>query len=374
MSLRLSPSGAARRMICPGSHQLLAHVEKKPQNIYALEGEAAHYAAMLMLKSLTPELKYTREVTSTEYVITSEMLTNAELYVNVIREILAQESLSPSNLYVEQKVEIPQIHHDCMGYVDAFCYSPLSNRIYILDYKNGFTPVSAVENWQLLEYALGVIYFLTMSGFKIENDCELNLIIVQPNDFSSRDAKKEWVLTVDKLVKTYYPLLVKNENLALQANAPCIPTPLCKQCDARGICPALHEATLGVLDYARGATLERIDNDFLSQELKLLKRSEKLLQARISGLEEEAFQRIKAGEKIAGFRLSEQSRAEQWIVDTQTVIETGKLFGVDLQKPTSVITPTQARKAGIPAGYLNFIAARPAVALKLIEHDEPTQN
>ena len=364
--MKLSPSGAARRMTCPGSHQLLQHVPKRVRNDAALAGSAAHYAAMHMLRSLDDSFNYSREIPAhAEYVITSEMITDAEIYVSAVIDMLTTEGLSPTNLDIEQRVEITAIHETCVGYIDACIYSPITDRCYIIDYKSGFTPVSAVENWQLLEYAIGVMNTHPL----VSKLTDFRLVIVQPNDFSST-AVKTWDVTADEITRVYYPRIVQNELLALQDNAPCVPSPMCKTCDARAICPALHSAALSTIDYAAGATPERVSNDFLGFEIKHLRRAQKLLEARLSGLEEEAFQRIKSGQTVAGFKLQQRLGAEKWICDINRVIETGKIFGINLEKPRDVITPTQARKAGLPADFLSFIAARSAGALKLVEQDE----
>ncbi len=367
--MKLSPSSAARRMSCPGSHQLLQHAPQRERSESALMGSAAHYAAMCMLRSLAPDFTYSREIpTHTDYIITSEMITDAEIYVSAIIDILSSEGLSCATLNIEHRVEITAIHETCVGYIDACIYSPITDRCYIVDYKSGFTPVSAVENWQLLEYAIGMISTHPL----VSSNTEFRLVIVQPNDFSSSSVKT-WSVSAQDVTHVYYPKLRANELLALQDNAPCVPSPMCKTCDARTICPALHSAALSVIDYAAGATPTRVGNEFLGFEIKHLRRAQKLLEARLSGLEEEAFQRIKSGQTVPGFKLQQKVGAEKWVCDIDRIIEMGKIFGINLQKPRDVITPLQARKAGLPAEFLSFIAARSAGALKLVEQqDEKT--
>lgn len=365
----LAPSLAGMRMMCPGSHRMLDHAPEHPPDERALHGIAVHALAAAMLSTLDDHYAYTMpsklEGIAT---ITDDMANAAIYYVDVVINYLRNDYLKPINLRVEDKVTVPQISNLCRGTVDAWMYNPVTNKIHIIDLKTGYTSVQAVENWQLIEYALGVIYTLTQSGINIYPTTELNLIIVQPNDFA-HVAPKHWTLTVDTLTNVYYPKLIRNELLALQDNAPCVTSHMCKYCPARAICPALQEAALASMDYARGATPHPLSNDALSVELRALKSAERLIQARITGLEEEAFARLKSGDKIQKIGLKPKTSAKHWIAPIDQVITAGDLCGIDLRKPVDVITPTQAERKGMPKEYVSLIADRTDGGLKLVYSD-----
>lgn len=166
---------------------------------------------------------------------------------------------------------------------------------------------------------------------------------MQPNDFKN-GAIKTWEITLDELTRVYYPKLARNELLALQDNAPCVTSHLCKTCPARVICPALREAALNMIEYAAQSTPDHIDNVTLSQELKTLSQAKRLIDARLIAIEDEAITRLKRGETVPAYGLKQSSGALRWIASPEQVVESGKLFGVDLKKPLDVLTPLQAQK------------------------------
>jgi hypothetical protein len=80
---------------------------------------------------------------------------------------------------------------------------------------------------------------------------------------------------------------------------------------------------------------------------------------------------IRAGRRVPGFGLVSGQAREQWTKDAAEVIALGEAFGVNLRK-NALITPKQARDAGVDAETVKAYSTRPAGALKLEQIDDAT--
>jgi hypothetical protein len=81
------------------------------------------------------------------------------------------------------------------------------------------------------------------------------------------------------------------------------------------------------------------------------------LKALKTGYEEQVKATIKGGTAVPGWCLQPTAGREKWQKSQVEVLAMGQLFGVDLKKD-DVITPNQARKAGVPNEVLAVYSGR----------------
>lgn len=323
---KLPPSSAARRMACPGSRAMEERYGRDDKSEASIEGDLAHELAALYLKGPTDHL--------TSY--TLEMMEGAHLYKEIVKLFI-------SDPHIEERVDISSIHPECWGTPDVWGIT--GNDIHVFDYKFGFTPVEAYENWQLLEYACGIYEAnKTLTTIALQN-FNIYLHIIQPRDFISGSKHKMWHLTGQEF-ESYRQRLVISEALAMTPNAPLIVSEQCKYCKARYACPALQEAALGAAEVAHRAPTQELTPKQLGTELKFLHEAQDLLNYRITAIEAEVEYHLRAGTRVDNYQLKNMTGRLNWKITTREVLELGLLLGVNMQKE-EVMTPTQAINSGI---------------------------
>jgi len=341
----LAPSSAARRIKCPGSRKLES-IFKRESSDAAKEGTLAHeFCAAVLTESAQPA-------------VSDEMERYCYRYIDYVQHLAAGHKLE-----IEKRIDISTIHAKCWGTIDAYCV--IENTLHVIDFKYGFKPVDAFENWQLLEYAAGILDTL---GKKIER---VVFHIVQPRNFHVPETSQKWETSRSSLDK-YFLRLRKAEKAAMRSDAKCIPSSECVNCSARHVCKALRQTSLNHADTTSANVPVVLDDDALGNELRILHRAIKHMQARAVGLEEEAFSKLKNGRSIPFYEVATVQSRERWKSQNDEIIALGVLFDVDLQKPVEpqFITPKQAIKTGIPSDLVRAYSETPAGATKIRAIDE----
>lgn len=350
----LAPSSAARRMACPGSRQLEAKYPQE-ETEEAKEGHAAHWlAAQALTFAEIPD-----RIAPNGVEITEEMIDGADLYQETVMRVCSSLAL----LHVEEKVHINIIHAGCWGTPDSWYYNPDNRKLYIFDYKFGYRFVEVYENWQLLEYAAGVADHLRFSQID-----EIVLTIVQPRSFHPQGAVRSWALSFNELVE-YIGRLRTSEEASFHSSAQCNPTPECRDCTARFACPALQNAALAAVEKSYLNIPHELTPVMVGNELRMLKNAHALLEARITGLEEQALHLLKAGERLPFFHLEPSLGRTRWTVPAEQIIEMAKLLDVDIAKPAEALTPKQAVNAGLPQELADAYSTTPFGGMKLAPND-----
>lgn len=342
----LPPSSAARRMACPGSRALEA-LYPQEDSPYAIEGRLAHELAASLLKLKIKDDGLLHDYSQT---YTEEMLEGANLYADHVSKIICRHQLI---IYkIEQRVNIERIHPDCWGTPDCWAYDPDIEELFIFDYKFGHGFVDVFENWQLIEYAAGAIGKLFNTAPPIR---KFNFCIIQPRSYHKDGPIRYWSITPQEL-EIYITRLQETEQKAMEPNAQCIPNPECTYCVGRHACQALQQAALTVVDISKSNTPWELSPADLGKELKLLKNAAELLDARITGLEEQVLSKIQSGVRVPHFKVEPSIGREKWKVPVNAIEIMGVLFGCDLLKPKEAITPKQAIKAGVPESIVkNYV-------------------
>lgn len=339
--MKLRPSSAARWMQCPGS---VAMCERYPgeDSEASREGTAAHAAAVEYLTHGTiPE--------------DDEMRAGAELFA---------EAIGPerSSLMLETFTTIPYVHPENGGTPDA--WRLFGNIIDVWDYKFGFGVVEVFENWQLLDYAVGIVGNLQLPP---DSPVRIRLTVVQPR-VSHRDGPvRTWELSMRELIE-YADLLKAGAHAAMEPDAPCDTGDECKYCSARHACPALQAAGYASVEMSRASIPVELSPDALGRELAMLSDAAKRLDARISGLSQQVESIVRDGARVPGWHLEQGYGREIWDKPLDEVFALGTMMSIDLAKP-GAITPKQAIKAGIPAEVVRAYSVTPPGDVKLVRDD-----
>lgn len=105
-----------------------------------------------------------------------------------------------------------------------------------------------------------------------------------------------------------------------------------------------------------------------ARELINMSRAFKLMEARMTGLQEILLSKLRKGEQVPGFQIEQGIGRQKWTKPITEVIGLGQLFDLQLGKP-GVVTPKQAIKLGVPKDVVDSITELPVGEWKLVEMD-----
>lgn len=346
----LAPSSAARWMQCPGSVTMSElYPQQAEDDPKALEGVLAHaVCAAALTGAPIPDGA------------TEEMLEGADLWADAINPVVRPRELP---LLIESRVECPNVHPENWGTPDAWSIDRASKIIYVWDYKFGHRYVEAFENWQLLDYAAGILH---VAGLTTEDLAQftIHLTVVQPRNFHKDGPVRMWIVSVPDFMG-YVLRLKLGAQAALQPHAPTYTGPECLDCPARHACPAQQAATYSAVEIAGQSIPFDLPPEALGRELQIVTDAIDTLKARQRGLENETLGRIKQGVNVPGWMTEQGLGRERWARPVEEVVALGVMMGIDVSK-ASAVTPKQAIKAGLPAEMVREYAETPIGEVKLV--------
>ncbi|MAB53555.1 DUF2800 domain-containing protein [Marinobacter sp.] len=343
MHALLAPSAAPRWGYCAGS-VVLSALFPDHQSDAAKEGHDAHEVAFAIATGRVRPKNMTRE-----------MEEGARLYIDAI-----QSFNWPSNVWhFEEHTDAHLIHPECGGTPDAWGFH--DGTLVIADYKFGHGFVDAVENYQLICYAAGVLPKL--DGQQIDR---VVFVVVQPRNFHRDGPVRKWEVS-------YRDLMPHIDHLRTQAEEALGGAPTfsvdgskqCKYCPGRHACPALQQSAYDACERSDTSLPLVLAPPALALEIKAMQRASDALSARLSGLEEQAFASIRSGKPVPGFAIENGVGRLDWAVPVDQIVKVAAAFGVDISKPAA-LTPTQAAKAGLDDAVIKQYSQRPAGKIKLV--------
>lgn len=338
----LAPSSAHRWVVCALAPHLEARFPETEPSPESLEGTAAHWVVEEYLNGF---VRTVGELAPNGVPTTQEMIESAELVGEDI-----QRTLGPDwrrLLRIEQQVPIPQVHprHN-WGTPDYTARATLPDGrkcLYIWDFKFGHGIVEVVENWQLIDYAAGLL----------DDDVDLvEFAIIQPRAYHREGTVRRW--RVFAVALEPYTLRLREAAEKATADGGLPPATLspkgCKHCKGRHACEALQRTAYDSMSAAQQYGMLELDAQALGIELRLLTHGRALLDARISGLEAQAEALFKRGESVPFWTIERAPGRLAWTCGPEEVFSIGDDLGVNLRKPPEPVTPTQAKTAAKKAG------------------------
>lgn len=357
----LGASSASRWIKCPASVRLsrLAQeiLERKSDpscmkaSIYANEGSVAHSVCEALLLGTYEESQWLGKVIKyggDDILVTQEMLSAAKEYADIIHAVV------PSNvsLQIERRFSLDWINSDMFGTCD--CAALGDDTLWIFDFKYGKgVPVSAIDNPQLMYYALGVLGPEPPKGLKT-----VSMAIIQPR---VDKGVSFFNIPVDNLYAWAEKTLIPAVKRALDSDAPCVAgESQCRWCKGYSICPAQKTATRDLVsDYfpeLSGKALDSIDESVLnfvlpSPEVLSTERLEKLASLYLSKLEgfftdccEELKARmIEGGLELEKITLQPKKKREAWVDIPKAEVVLYNVLGENAYEK-KLISPSKAKK------------------------------
>lgn len=338
-----------------------------------LEGRAFHEVAQRILESFkTPgaALVSSGNIVGTlskdNIVITDEIYDAALEYVNDVLKV-ANINGTMRDIHIEEYIDLSCVYVGMYGYIDCWLLDAKANTLYVWDAKFGHRGVDAFENWQLITYVAGLLEQLNINGF-VDQNLNVSLRVSQPRSFRSGGTTQVWDCKASDL--RGYINTVKSAAVDSYGDAAvCKVGRQCDYCPARYACTALQQVAYSGVDYLSAAEGVSLTGHHLALELRILKRAERAMKARLSGLEEQALAEIRNGKVLPGFVGEQGYGRKRWRKDTphDEVIMMGDLLGVDVRKPVELDTPAQALKKGIDASVIDAYSETPTTGIKLVE-------
>lgn len=336
---------------CPGSVQLEARFPDE-ETESAREGTAAHEMLERHMKQGVPLADMVDTQMSNGVFATSEMHEYIIEFIEYLETIASLESWN-----CEEKIFIPRVMGQGYGGIpDLFHYDPPYGVLTIPDLKFGYGIVEAIRNWQLINYAVGLVDIL--EGVKT-----ISIVIYQPRAPHPQGRLRQWHITRDEL-ESFVPQLQQAAALTQQLDAPIRTGPHCTNCKVRR-CPAARSAALNAIEVSDIAMLEDYDGATLAIEKVLLDAAYRAIKTRKEAIDTLIEQELKSGIIVPGFMLQRSMSHFKW-KEPKNVKALGQILNIDLMKKEQPITPTQAKAAGVPVEILEGLRFREEKSLKLI--------
>jgi hypothetical protein len=357
----LAPSSAYRRWLCPGSRALEATIPgvDGPE---AQEGTAAHWVLEQLIA--TDQLPPIGTLAPNAAPVDKAMHDGALLAVGEIAEAIGPDWRT--YVQVELTLPSPPIHPECWGTRDVRAWVPHLQTLFLFDYKYGHGYVEVLENPQLIEYLSGDVTQLWPYDTHDDTQIKFAACIIQPRGYFPEGPVRWWRGMLADL-RPLFNYASSCEYASMAPDAPTVAGPeQCKDCRARTRCVTNLRTNSHLMDMAGEATLFEPTLHHIGGELAQLVQARKMIDARVSGLEEQALQALASGKRVPGWQIDFVKPRERWAQPVDDVIAMGQLFGKDLAKPAEAVTPAQARSAGIDKVIIEQYSYRPPGEAKLV--------
>lgn len=336
----------------------------------AMEGDASHELGATMIASMSransgfPAREVTVGACATNgWVWDDASYEGALMYAEDVREVMIRTAVFTPQ--IEQPVDIGCINGESWGTDDCDLYDAVNKTLYIWDYKYGHRVVEAAENWQMIEYAAGILDEMDTDGIE-DQTITIVMTIVQPRAFHRRGTVRRWTVKASDL-RGHFNRLVDVEAAALGSDPITQTGTECVYCSARHVCETLQRASGGAMHYLGLPTPAPLSASALSTELHMVQDAYTIIKARKSGLEAQAEGIIAQGEVVPGYAVEAGKGRQCWTLTPAEVFSMGDLIDIDLRKASVPITPKQAIAAGIDASVIKGYSKTPSTAATLVE-------
>ena len=345
-----APSSAEQWGHCSGQPQAAAE-NPKPETPQSREGTAAHWVGSETLESGGRDCGvYLGTKAPNGIIIDDKMVDGAQVYVDDVLAVCDMYD-ARSLLRIEKRVDMLAIDSEGAnwGTYDSSLYLPVLNLLFLWDYKHGFSEVSARENFQLADYAEGLVEY---HGIDV-SQLDLYARVVQPFAFSPGGPVSKWFTPLVELIPIWDQLA---RQIVESRTNPTLTTGYhCRYCPALGKCSASRGAQYNFIELVRQPyAMDTMTGHDLAVELNILENGTAVAKKRADAIRDELTHRIQKGDGSTGLVLETTQGREAWDVPHEQVVAVGQQFGVDATKP-ALKTPAQL-VAATPTGL------RPAMA------------
>lgn len=316
----LSASSAARWLACPPS-AAAAELYPRTGNAYTREGTLAHQVAEIYANGGTvePGEKYDRD-----------MVYHAEGYRDYIKELQTEKA----TVLLEQRVDFsPWVPH---GFGTCDCIIIQGDTLIVIDYKYGTgVPVSAVDNPQMMLYALGA---LNDYGFAYDIE-HIETHVYQPRI----DNISPHRMTVAELLDWAENTVKPTAELAGKGQGDYKPGSHCKFCPHAGRCRALRDVCS---EYVHAHGMRVRVPTLAPHELAEALQMEPLISLWLKRIREQALTSMLNGGQVPGYKVVAGRGSRAWVDDLEAASALKAAgYSQDDITETKLLTPAAMEKA-----------------------------
>ena len=344
--LSLTATELPRFMACNGYKSLGGIEPFNPSTEQTDEGNAAHWLCEQVYHGANADDLIGQTAPNGLY-ITADM-------VEYCREYL--EFITSGNCEVEVDTSYSGDGWEIRGRAD--CIKQDYNELIVSDLKYGWRIVEPEENWTLISHAI---------AYCRKHNVQPGTIvfrIFQPRPFHPQGTVRDWVIDYAKLATLRGELV----NVLSHPSSTVCSGSQCYKCQCLSQCPAAQIAAMNAIDVAEMAFDSEIENDKLVWMLANLKRAQEIIKQSYDAYEDLALHRLKAGGRLKGYSMQQALGQTTWN-DGITSDVVKMMSGVDV-RVDKIMTPAQAKKAGVPEELLKSMTHRPDNGFKLVAVDE----
>ena len=322
-------STAKRVIACPASVKLAqAMPEGRRSSKYADEGTLCHNIMdAVLMDNRAPEDFIGQTLNEVE--VTAELIE-----AKVLPALAALDEIDPDkrmDYECETIVGFGDALPDVFGSADLI--GRIGNRAIVLDWKFGDgVDVPVEENPQAMFYAAAAMR-TEASKWAFDGATEIECIIVQPTAYKP---VKRWV-TGPSRIRAFERELFAAVKAAMGPKPALVSGDHCRWCPAKPTCPLLT----GAVDRALQTQMAALDAPMIGQMLA----KADLLEDWIKDIRGLAFDMLKAGNAVPGYKLVPKRATRQWVdpAKAQAALEG---IGLDVSEltETKLVSPAQAEK------------------------------
>lgn len=368
----IPPSKANVWVVCTGyPYMAAAHPEEETESEDRVEGIAAHWVAEEMIRAeahASSTYLYTVGNTAPNGIlINEEIYESAKTFAQDVIAVMHETKVYGGDGFgVEKQVHAVRIHELSFGTPDFFLFDRVNGILYIWDFKNGRRVVEVFENWQAMNYVAAIFDSLGVNGYD-DQHIQVRIRIVQPRAYHRDGTIREWKITGSNL-RGYFNVLASKAAECLSENKTCTSGPHCRDCSARHACNAAIQGGMQLYEVAERPTPLNMTPEALGVQLSIVKRAIAQLGFVESAFEEQVKGLVRGGMNVPGWGAQPTVGNEEWLKPEDEIEALGECFGIQLSKK-KLLTPNQARQAGIDAETIKLYSGRTKKGIKVVPDD-----
>ncbi len=305
-----------------------------------------HYLGIIddkQLEAAGVRIHSLHEVDGHRIQVDDKMLDMVEMYYEYIVARIKHYGMEPWQCYVEQSVSIPTTQptrYPVRGTLDNGNYAPYT-KLFIDDFKTGFTPVSADDNEQLMVYALGKV--LELPEDERAELPEVEMSIIQPVDLDETTAVRTCTKTTAELLEWGKELDARV--LATEdPNAPRVVGSWCQWCPVKMQCKEYTKDISDTVDEHYSDVKLPIISQWTNEQIGAFLDAVPKFKQAIEEVENLAFQKLLNGEEVPGRKLVAARSNRVWRDPVATEKQLGALLGADIYEAPKLKSPAQMEK------------------------------
>jgi hypothetical protein len=324
-----APSSAHRWTICTASASAIAKLPQQEESDAAAEGTAAHEELERILGPLGCSEQDSRSVAAGDMLALCDDVDGDHpaayglaLFVDYVRQLL---TATPGKMWIEQRVRLTD---QIWGRLDCGHWYEAGGVVTIVDMKNGFVDVDAVENEQMRVYAASLILNFNLPARWIR------YVVVQPNSFMPVPRVKQWI-------EPAADLHAWASQVAAIPDGPLtfIAGEQCKYCPLFGRCPTSQDVLMKL-----NVLMANPPDAVPPGQVAMFKACEKPIADWFKGLDKAATKVALAGNVPTGMKLVTATKFRTWKNEAAARAAVLEQKGVEALKPP---TPAQAEEMGV---------------------------